>query len=90
MLVRHDALISSVAVVVVLLALAFWAGWAVHSSLHGDDVCDFAKESYESVMSQPEDDAYMARLEGHVLARYAIACGNEADIEALKDQYFIP
>ena len=90
MLVRHDAVLSSVIGVAILLAIAFWAGWAVHSSLHSDDVCDFARESYESVMNQPEDTPYMARLEGHVLARYVIACGNEQDIEALKDEYYIP
>ena len=80
-------------IVILLLGGAVFGGfvaWQINNRIHSGDVCDFAKESYESVMSQPEDDAYMARLEGHVLARYVIACGSEADIEALKDQYYIP
>lgn len=77
-------------VVAVALAVGFGASWIVNNEVHGDDVCNFARESYESVFNQPEDTPYMARLEVHVLARYVIACGNEQDIEALKDQYFIP
>ena len=77
-------------VVAVALAVGFGASWIVNSELHSDDVCNFARESFESVMNQPEDTPNMARLEGHVLARYVIACGNEQDVEALKDLYFIP
>ncbi len=77
-------------VVAVALAAGFGGGWIVNNEVHGDDVCDFAREGFESVMNQPEDTPYTARLEGHVLARYVIACGNEDDIQALKDEYFIP
>jgi len=77
-------------VVAVALSVGFGAAWIVQDRIHGDDVCDFAKKNFESVAVSSEGGLEWARLEGHVLAQYVIECGTEEDIQALKDEYFIP
>ena len=75
---KVNNLVRFIVIVSVAIVVGFGVGWFVNGEIHSGDVCDFARENYERVMSQPEDDAYMARLEAHVAARYFIACGESA------------